>query len=91
MFIVDDVSFLILFIIDLHVGSPILGRVTATARGVNYCRPITVPTPLDRYTRPRTGDYMYFPYSLQTVCGFFNIPQNLYMYSVCARVVRWGL
>ena len=91
LFIVDDVSLSILFIIYLHEGSLILGRVTATACGVNYCRPITVLTPLDRYTRPRTGDYMYFPYSLQTVCGFFNVPQNLYMYSVCAGVVRWGL
>ena len=83
LFIVDDVSLSILFIIYLHVGSPILGRVTAIACGFNYCPPITVPTPLDRYTRPRTGDYMYFPYSLQTVCGFFNLPQNLYVQCMC--------
>ena len=27
--------------------------------------------------RPPPGDYV--PYSLRTVCGFFNVPQNLYM------------
>ena len=27
----------------IYLGSPILGRVTATARDANYCRPVTVP------------------------------------------------
>ena len=28
------------------LGSPILGRVTATARGANYCGPVTVHSPM---------------------------------------------
>ena len=42
----------------------------------NYCGPLTVPPPM-RERDHHTGDYV--PYSLRTVCGFFNVPQNLYM------------
>ena len=58
-----------------YLGSPILGRVIATAHGANYCEPVTVPPPPT--TSPaQTGDYA--PYSLRSVCGFFIVPQNLY-------------
>ena len=61
------------------LDSPIIGRVTATAwrqllRARNSPSP---PWEIDH----DTGDYV--PYSLRTVRGFFNVPQNLY-----AGVVR---
>ena len=31
--------------IDVYLASPILGKVTATARAANYCGPVTVPLP----------------------------------------------
>ena len=54
------------------------GRVTATVHEANYCGPVTVPPPweIDQHTG------VYVPYSgftsLRTVCGFFNVLQNLY-------------
>ena len=55
-----------------------------TLPGDTYCGPnITVTHPM-RYRPHHTRKYI--PYSLQPVCGFFNIP-----ISDCARVVRRGL
>ena len=41
----------------------------------NYCGPVTVPPPM----RDRPPNRGLRPYSLRTVCGFFNVPHNLYM------------
>ena len=57
------------------LDSPIVGRVIATAwRQLLRARNSPPPPPweIDNHT----GDY--FRYSLRTVSGFFNVPQNLY-------------
>ena len=38
-------SIFIIILLVFSLGSPILGRVTATARGANYCGPVTVHSP----------------------------------------------
>lgn len=59
----------------IYLGSAILGRDIAIA---SYCRPVTAPpSPASLEIDHHTWDYV--PYSLQTVCGFFNISQNLYV------------
>ena len=73
-----------MFIYLIYLGLPILGRVIPTAYGTNYCSPVTFCSPIiwevDNHTRT-------IPYSLWTVRGFFNIPQNF----IWARVMGWGL
>ena len=63
-------GFFILFykIHQLLAGSP-------QQHDANYCGPVTVPCPM-RDRPPHRGRR---PYSLRTVCGFFNVPQNFYM------------
>ena len=68
----------ILFIyIFMYLRSPILGRVTTTARGAKYCWPVTFlpPLPLPHERDHHTGDYV--PYSLRTMRWFYNDPQIL--------------
>ena len=82
-----DIVIIIIFLTPQHIHSLLTflpkdfansGRVTTTACGANYCRHVTVPPPTYRWEiNHYTVDYI--PYSLWTVCGFFNIPQNLYV------------
>ena len=58
----------------IYLCSPILGRVTATARGANYCRPVTVPftmrdTPHHRGLRPLL---------LTNSSGFLKLNQDVF-------------
>ena len=64
-----------------YLGSPILRRVTTTARGVNICRPVTESPPTCMRDKPPHQGLrlLHSCASLQTVCGFFNVPQNLYV------------
>ena len=58
-----------------------------TLQGNTYCGPITVPSlwKIDDHTRK------YIPCSLQTVCGFFNIPQNyIYVYAKTKKGCETG-
>ena len=57
------------------LDSPNIGRVIATAwRQLLRARKSPFPPwEIDHHT------WDYVPYSLRTVCGFFNVPQNLYM------------
>ena len=56
-----------------YLGLPILGRVSAIARHATmWAR--NSPSPSSMRHRPPHRDWV--PYSLQTVCRFFNVPQN---------------
>ena len=58
-----------------YLDSPIPGRVSSTAQDANYWGPVTVPS--RHKIENISGDYV--PHPLQTLCGFFNVPQNLYL------------
>ena len=74
-------SLLNIYFLFILLDLPIIGRVTTTAwrqllRARNSPSP---PWEIDQHT----GDYVL--YSLRTVCGFFNVPQNLYMQGLWDR------
>ena len=59
----------------LEFASSWQAGVIATATGTDYFGPVTVP-PL---MKDRPPHLLHPLYSLRTVRGFFNVPQNLYM------------
>ena len=70
----ENVEHIHFHLLVLSLGSPILGRATATARGANYCGPVTVHSPR-RDGPPQRG--LLITSGVRVLSKF-----------ICARVVR---
>ena len=71
-YIIIYIYFFVYYLLEFAISGQ--AGFNARTTGANYCGPVTV-SPLMKDRSPQ----LLRPYSLRTVCGFFNVPQNLYV------------